>query len=226
LESHEMKQPTCTEDGWDSYETCIRCDYTTYEKQGALGHDLVGNEAKLPTCTESGWESYETCTRCEHTTLVLLEKLNHVYTATVVVPTCTDQGYTIYVCVCEDAYTGDYVDALGCCYGADIRVEATCTQDGRIYRVCERCHGEQDVSVLPATGHVEGDWIVDREAQDNQAGIRHKECVNCGEVTEEESIPALTASFSGCGSNMAGASIVSIGLLCGVALFVYKRKEE
>ena len=28
--SHEAKAATCTETGWASYETCTRCDYTTY----------------------------------------------------------------------------------------------------------------------------------------------------------------------------------------------------
>ena len=31
LEKHEGKEPTCTEYGWQAYETCSRCDYTTYE---------------------------------------------------------------------------------------------------------------------------------------------------------------------------------------------------
>ena len=36
---HEAKAPTCTEIGWDSYETCSRCDYTTYEEIPTNGHD-------------------------------------------------------------------------------------------------------------------------------------------------------------------------------------------
>ena len=33
--------PTCTEIGWDAYETCSRCDYTTYQEKGALGHNYT-----------------------------------------------------------------------------------------------------------------------------------------------------------------------------------------
>lgn len=36
--SHEGKAPTCTNDGWKAYVTCSRCDYTTYEKIGKMGH--------------------------------------------------------------------------------------------------------------------------------------------------------------------------------------------
>ena len=38
LISHEAKDPTCTEVGWDAYETCSRCDHTTYVEKPALGH--------------------------------------------------------------------------------------------------------------------------------------------------------------------------------------------
>ena len=37
----------------------------------------------------------------------------HTYTPTITAPTCTQQGYTIYTCVCGDSYVSDYVDATG-----------------------------------------------------------------------------------------------------------------
>ena len=37
--NHELKAPTCTESGWRAYETCERCDYTTFKGEvPALGH--------------------------------------------------------------------------------------------------------------------------------------------------------------------------------------------
>ena len=63
--SHEAKAPTCTEAGHNAYETCSRCDYTTYEEIDELGHDIVHHEGKEPTETEKGWKEYETCSRCE-----------------------------------------------------------------------------------------------------------------------------------------------------------------
>ena len=36
---HEAQVPTCTEIGWNAYETCSRCDYTTYEEIPATGHN-------------------------------------------------------------------------------------------------------------------------------------------------------------------------------------------
>lgn len=39
LTSVAAKAPTCTEIGWDAYEYCTRCDYTTYAEKEALDHD-------------------------------------------------------------------------------------------------------------------------------------------------------------------------------------------
>ena len=36
---HEAKAPTCTEIGWEAYDTCSRCDYTTYVEIPA-GHNF------------------------------------------------------------------------------------------------------------------------------------------------------------------------------------------
>ena len=41
--THAAKDPTCTEIGWNAYETCTRCDYTTYETIPALGHNYDGD---------------------------------------------------------------------------------------------------------------------------------------------------------------------------------------
>ncbi len=75
---HEAKAATCTERGWEAYETCSRCDYTTY-KEIAAGHDIVKYEAKAATCTEVGWEEYETCSRCDYTTYKEIAALGHNY---------------------------------------------------------------------------------------------------------------------------------------------------
>lgn len=54
---HEGTDVSCTEVGWEAYETCKRegCDYTTKSEKAALGHDYENHEAKAPTCTEVGW---------------------------------------------------------------------------------------------------------------------------------------------------------------------------
>ena len=69
-EHKEGLAPTCTEIGWDAYEYCTACTYTTYVEKEALNHKdtLVKVEAKANTCTEIGWEAYEYCTACDYAT--------------------------------------------------------------------------------------------------------------------------------------------------------------
>ena len=119
LVQHAAKAPTCTEIGWDTYDRCIRCGYTTRKELPALNHDLKQHAAKAPTCTEKGWDAYETCSRCDYTTYAELPALNHDYQAVTVEPTCETDGYTIFTCSrCKDSYTADPTDQLGHQFGA------------------------------------------------------------------------------------------------------------
>ena len=57
------KAPTCTEIGWDAYETCSRCDHTTYAELPALNHDYQAVTVE-PTCEADGYTIF-TCSRCK-----------------------------------------------------------------------------------------------------------------------------------------------------------------
>lgn len=136
LVQHAAKAPTCTEIGWDAYETCSRCDHTTYAELPALNHDLKQHAAKAPTCTEIGWNAYKTCSRCDYTTRKELPALNHDYQAVTVEPTCEADGYTVFTCSrCKDSYTANPTDQLGHQFGAwspngTGSQSASCLRDG------------------------------------------------------------------------------------------------
>ncbi len=59
---HEAKDATCTEVGWDAYEACSRCEYSTYVETPSLGHNYE-TAVTEPTCNEEGYTTY-TCNRC------------------------------------------------------------------------------------------------------------------------------------------------------------------
>lgn len=63
LEQHAAKAPTCTEIGWNAYETCSRCDHTTYAELPALNHDYQAVTVE-PTCETDGYTIF-TCSRCK-----------------------------------------------------------------------------------------------------------------------------------------------------------------
>ena len=119
LVHYDAQAPTCTKPGWDAFDTCPRCYYTTFRAIPALKHDLEHHEAKAPTCTEKGWDAYDTCSRCDYTTRKELPALNHDYQAVTVAPTCETDGYTVFTCSrCKDSYTADPTDQLGHQFGA------------------------------------------------------------------------------------------------------------
>lgn len=63
LVHHDAKAPSCTEIGWNAYETCSRCDHTTYTELPALNHDYQAVTVE-PTCETDGYTIF-TCSRCK-----------------------------------------------------------------------------------------------------------------------------------------------------------------
>lgn len=63
LVHHEAQAPTCTGIGWNAYETCSRCDHTTYAELPALNHDYQAVTVE-PTCETDGYTVF-TCSRCK-----------------------------------------------------------------------------------------------------------------------------------------------------------------
>ena len=140
---HEAKAATCTEIGWEAYDTCSRCDYTTYVELTNGGHSLTHHAAKAPTCTEVGWEAYDACSRCDYTTYVELPALGHDYQEEVIPRTCEQDGFTLHSCLrCGDDYTDNMIGYLGHWYG-----EWTANGDGTQRAECLRggCHHEKTV---------------------------------------------------------------------------------
>lgn len=80
LKQHAAKAPTCTEKGWNAYETCSRCDYTTYTELTALNHDYQAVTVE-PTCETDGYTVF-TCSRCKDSyTADPTDKLGHQFGA-------------------------------------------------------------------------------------------------------------------------------------------------
>ncbi|MBE6731022.1 MAG: hypothetical protein E7564_04985 [Ruminococcaceae bacterium] len=75
----------------------------------------------------------------------------HNYSSSVTAPTCTNDGYTTYTCVCGDSYISEKVPALGHTYGT-IVTEPTCTEDGYTLYFCS-CGDSYKADEVPAFGH-------------------------------------------------------------------------
>ena len=133
------KAPTCTEIGWDAYDRCIRCGYTT-RKELPAQHDLKQHAAKAPTCTEKGWNAYETCSRCDYTTYVELPAQHDLEQHAAKAPTCTEKGWDAY----EACKNCNYTTRKELPAQHDLKQHAakaaTCTEKGwNAYETCSRC---------------------------------------------------------------------------------------
>ena len=141
LVHYDAQAPTCTEKGWNAYDTCKNCDYNTYVELPAQ-HDLVHHEAKSPTCTEKGWDAYDTCSRCDYTTRKEIPALNHALVHhEAKAPTCTEPGWDAYeTCSRCDYTTRKELSALNHNLEQHAAKAATCTEKGwDAYDTCSRC---------------------------------------------------------------------------------------
>ena len=64
LTHHDAQAATCSEIGWEAYDTCSRCDYTTYEEIPATGHTLSHVNSTPASCTEAGVKAHYHCSVC------------------------------------------------------------------------------------------------------------------------------------------------------------------
>ena len=193
LVQHAAKAPTCTEIGWDAYDRCIRCGYTT-RKELPAQHDLKQHAAKTPTCTEKGWNAYETCSRCDHTTRKELPALNHnLKQHAAKAPTCTEKGWDAYkTCSRCDYTTYAELPALNHALVQHDAQAATCTEIGwDAYKTCSRLGCNYTTyQEIPALNHD----LVQHEAKaptcTEKGWDAYKTCSRCDYTTYAE-LPAL-----------------------------------
>ena len=184
LVHHDAKAPTCTEIGWDAYETCQRegCTYTTKVELLALKHDLVHHDAKAPTCTETGWEEYDTCSRCDYTTKVELLALKHnLVHHDAKAPTCTEIGWDEYdACQREgcDYTTKVEIPAPGHDYTEKV-VKPTCEKVGYTLHTCKNCNDSYKDHQTKTLLHWYGEWTSNGDGT-HSATCKRKDCKHVG----------------------------------------------
>ena len=194
LEQHAAKAPTCTEIGWDAYDTCSRCDYTTYAELPALNHDLKQHAAKAATCTEKGWDAYEACSRCNYTTRTELPALNHALEQHAAkAPTCTEIGWDAYeTCSRCDYTTYAELPALNHALEQHAAKAPTCTEIGwDAYEACSRFGCDYTTrKELPALNHDLEQHAAKAPTCTEIGWDAYDTCSRCNYTTRKE-LPAL-----------------------------------
>ena len=191
---HEAKAATCTEKGWKAYDTCSRCNYTTYVELPAQ-HAFVYHQAKPATCKEIGWDAYRTCKNCDYTDYQEIPTLNHDLKQHVIkAPTCTEIGSAYVTCWRCDYFTYQEIPALNHDLKQYAAKAPTCTEKGwNAYETCSRCdyttYAEQ-----PALNHA----LVQHEAQaptcTEKGWNAYETCSRCDYTTYAEQ-PALNHDY-------------------------------
>jgi hypothetical protein len=187
------KAPTCTEIGWDAYDLCVRCGYTTRKELPALNHDLVRHVAQAPTCTEIGWDAYEACSRCDYTTRKELPALNHDLVRHVAqAPTCTEIGWDAYeACSRCDYTTRKELPALNHDLVRHVAQAPTCTEKGWAYDTCSRSGCNYTTrKELPALNHDLKQYAAKAPTCTEIGWDAYEACSRCDYTTRKE-LPAL-----------------------------------
>jgi uncharacterized protein YkwD len=100
-----LEEATC-----EKAKTCSVCGAVDGD---ALGHAIKDWKITNETSCSAEGERIGACERCKKECTEKIEKLphSHSYEETIIKPTCTEQGYTLYECKCGDSYKENYTEA-------------------------------------------------------------------------------------------------------------------
>ncbi len=216
LIEHAGKTPTCGEGGWDAYETCSRCDYTTYQAIPATGNHTAGTPAETvltpATCGAAGSKQITvTCTVCGSTLSDTTETIPatgaHNWKWIVdTEATCATAGVKHEECSgCQAKRnentdinpTGIHTYTAATIKDTALKSAAACAKNAVYYYSCKDCGAVEsnDSHTFEAEGtalrHVSSDWIIDQNATCKVAGSKHIECTVCHVTLETQPIDKL-----------------------------------
>ena len=147
----EAQASTCTVKGWDAYEYCTGCTYTTKTDLPLAAHDY-NKVVTQPTCTESGYTTY-TCKNCgDNYTEAGESSTGHTYSESWE----WDDNKYILTLFCEKC--DDEVTKNGEVTAPESQKPATCSTPGEVvYKVTVSVSGVQfpgtNTVTIPATNH-------------------------------------------------------------------------
>lgn len=202
---HEGTPSSCKEHGYKAYDTCSRCDYTTYEELPVAAHtpsSFVTENETVSSCSQAGsYDEVVYCSVCgaelnrEHKQK---EKDEHIPSAPVrenaVAPTCIKNGShetVVYCSKCNaeisretviDKAKGHTPSEPKC----ENEVAPTCTETGSYDEVvyCSDCENElsRKTITVKAKGHSFTNYVYNNDATFEKDGTETAKCDRCEET--------------------------------------------
>ena len=173
--SHDLihhEKAVCAGIGWDAYDTCSRCDYTTYTEIAKLG-DIDGdsnvNAKDITILRRALAGGYG----------ILVDNDSADFTSD---GNVNAKDITVFRRALAGGYGVDFHNYDD--WSED--VPASCTQNGSKYRICTIC-GYRNTGIITKAAHSFGNWVTKVAATCARAGSKHRACTVCGS-TETETI--------------------------------------
>ncbi len=153
--------------------------------------------SKAATCTEDGI-AIRRCISCgnQDEETQVLKALGHLLSKSgtiTIEATCGTEGEETYLCTRENCSYKEIkiLSATGAHkYGEEQTIDATCTEDGKKYRVCSVCNKEDDISIISAKGHTFGEYGDVLETC-TEPGRRYSICSVCNQEYDITEVPPL-----------------------------------
>ena len=185
--SHEAKAPTCTEDGWNAYDTCSRCDYSTKVPEKAPGHTW---RDVAYTWSDDGkaCDASRECSVCPET-----ETANANITSKVTTDaTCTEGGKTTYTATFTVDWATKQTKELSDIAATGHKFETGKFSDNGDGTHSPKCDNCKEVDTNTITEHDFENYVSDDNATCKADGTETATCV-CGETDTRNKEDSKTA---------------------------------
>lgn len=188
LVHHNAQSPTCAEKGWNEYDTCLYCDYSTYKEIDKLNHNYT------ITYTWNDDNTKVTATRtCSNNVAETVTETVNVSKEVLVFTSCGEKGTEKLFATFTKPYFETQskivdVDVLGHNLVTVEGKAPTCTETGLTDKIyCDRCnYVEQESELIETTGHdLIWEGVVVPTMCGEQGCTGTEKCKNCGKIFTE-----------------------------------------
>lgn len=199
--NHEGLAASCTNDGYEEYKTCSRCEYTTKTVIYARGHNFQYFYGQKPTCTQVGFNAYKECRDCGFSDYEEIPQLNHNFGEWIEITaaTCTEKGEQVRRCANDETHTETRRTDMLEHTASDwiISTNPTCEEKGLKYKQCTECETVLETEDIQPHSHDYGEWVEISAPTCSEEGLMQRVCSYDNSHVQTKKIETLDHTSSG-----------------------------